>query len=467
MTLRHRKRRVSRYVPNVPGERLEPRALLASNPSFDPKIRAAETRDLHGVDGAGFAVAVIDTGIDYNHSALGGGFGPGKKVAAGYDLAMDDSDPRAETWPHGTMVAGLVASESEVATGVAPGADLVALRVFGNDNFGSFDLIADALEWVIDNHDEHGITVVNLSVSDGGSYTTDPFAHDGGIGQRITRLVNELKELRIPVVTGTGNGYRGQQGVGFTAILPQTISVTGTDSADRLMGNAQRLLDGNGSATDLAAPGSGLLTTSENNGFANVDGTSFCTPLVSGAIVILQQIYRARFHELPSVDQVVEWLKAGATMIVDGDSGASIGRLDLAGSAALIPAAPVDEGDGDGSESPPPPPLPPPPPEPVEAPSPPETSAPPPPEPPAAPETPPTVPETPPSAPQPPPAEDPPIAPQPAPETEPAPNEKRKAKGPKRRFLEVMQRRRQERILARQRWRARIAESVAPRDTHH
>ena len=68
---------------------------------------------------------------------LGSGFGAGHKVIAGYDFADKDSNPDATTWQHGTAVAGLIASSDAAHLGVAPGADLVALRVFGDDNQGA------------------------------------------------------------------------------------------------------------------------------------------------------------------------------------------------------------------------------------------------------------------------------------------------------------------------------------------
>ena len=55
--------------------------------AFDPIVGAAQARSAYDVDGSGMTVAVIDTGVDYNNSALGGGFGPGTKVIAGYDFA--------------------------------------------------------------------------------------------------------------------------------------------------------------------------------------------------------------------------------------------------------------------------------------------------------------------------------------------------------------------------------------------
>jgi type VI secretion system secreted protein VgrG len=373
----------------------------AENASFDALIGASAARAQYGEDGSGLAAAVIDTGVDYTHPALGGAFGPGHKVEGGLDLAMGDPDPRAETWSHGTMVSGLIASGASDASGVAPGADVVALRVFGNDNQGSFGLIADALQWVVDHHAEENISVVNISLSDGGNYTSNPFLFSQ-VGGRIRGLIGQLRDLNIPVVAAAGNSFDGQaQGMGYVAILDKTISVTASDASDHLVGNAQRL--GGASGTDLAAPGSGLLTTSESGGFTRAEGTSFAAPLVSGAILLLQGIYESRFGRLPTVDMIEGWLKAGAKTITDPATGIAIGRLDVAKSASLIPGAPTPP-----PTTPEPPPSDPvdnpaPTPDPVEAPAP--NPTPPTPEPPAKPD----------------PVDEPPPAPSTPPAEEPAP----------------------------------------------
>ena len=74
-------------------------------------------------------VAVIDTGVDYNNPALGGGFGPKAKVIAGYDFGDGTADPMATTSQHGTAVAGLIGSSDPNDLGVAPGVEIVALKV--------------------------------------------------------------------------------------------------------------------------------------------------------------------------------------------------------------------------------------------------------------------------------------------------------------------------------------------------
>ena len=89
----------------------------------------ATTRQQYGVDGTGMTVAVIDTGVDYNNPALGGGFGPNAKVIAGYNFASDTADPMATSSQHGTAVAGLIGSDNPNDLGVVPGVKIVALRV--------------------------------------------------------------------------------------------------------------------------------------------------------------------------------------------------------------------------------------------------------------------------------------------------------------------------------------------------
>src|SRR5208283_1542482 len=119
------------------------------------------------------------------------------------------------------------------------------------------------------------------------------------------------------------------------------ISVTATDTSDHLLPDAQRLgaVTGMGTMTDLAAPGEGIVAPTGDSGSSGVEGTSFATPLVTGAVVLLQQIYQARFGTLPTVNQVTQWLEQGSDPIYDPVTGLTIGRLDIPKAAGLIPSA--------------------------------------------------------------------------------------------------------------------------------
>ena len=307
--------------------------------AYDPITGAAATRSAYHVDGTGMTVAVIDTGVDYNNPALGGGFGPNDKVIAGYDFADNTSDPMATTSQHGTAIAGLIGSEDPNDLGVAPGVKIVALRVTDDTNTASLSSIANALQWVITNHAEYNITAVNMSLSDGGNYAQNWFANDGGAGEQITQLIGQLTAMNIPVIAATGNSFTGAQGEGFAAIVQGTISVTATDLSGTLLSDAQRLGTalGGASATTIAAPGSQLTAPSGDSGTATVAGTSFATALVTGGVTLLQEIYESRFGELPTVAEIKSWLQEGATPIQDPVTGITLGELNIDASAAQIP----------------------------------------------------------------------------------------------------------------------------------
>lgn len=107
-----------------------------------------------GVLGKGAVVAVVDTGVDYTHSALGGGIGDGFKIAGGYDLVGNgawpddperhpDSDPMDQLG-HGTHVSGIIAGESNLLTGVAPEATLRVYKVFATLDATTEDVLIEA-----------------------------------------------------------------------------------------------------------------------------------------------------------------------------------------------------------------------------------------------------------------------------------------------------------------------------------
>ncbi|CAN5683586.1 hypothetical protein BH23PLA1_BH23PLA1_09550 [soil metagenome] len=311
-------------------------AFLPEVPRHDALIHATEARVRHGVDGSGLTAAIIDTGVDFDHPSLsiGGGWRVGIDfVGHGFEVIPD-----AEALRHGTAVAGLLAAADPNRPGVAPGANLIGLRVFDHQGQGDFDAIGNALQWVIDHHETFHVTVVNVSIVDGRNYRPTQLP-SGEAVDRIGALVRQLRDLRIPVVAASGNRFDGRQGMGFLAILEETVSVTATDVADRPLSSAQRLGQAVGGplATDLAAPGSGLLAPAGAFGHSAVEGTSFAAPLVSGAILLLQELYKSRFGILPPVDELVGWLRDGAEPVPDPATGIFLNRLNIARSALLLP----------------------------------------------------------------------------------------------------------------------------------
>ena len=134
-----------------------------------------------GLTGTGVKVAVIDSGIDYHHPDLGGGFGPGYRVVTGYDFvgdrfnaagSGDASIPHPDNDPddcdgHGTHVAGIIGADGNPETGgargVAPGVAFGAYRVFGCEGSTLSDIMLAAMERALDD----GMDVVNMSIGAG------------------------------------------------------------------------------------------------------------------------------------------------------------------------------------------------------------------------------------------------------------------------------------------------------------
>ncbi|KAK8048792.1 hypothetical protein PG994_010522 [Apiospora phragmitis] len=142
-----------------------------------------------GIYGKGVRVAIIDTGVDCLHPALGGCFGPGCKVAFGYDLVGDDygdihvpapkPDPLATCFDgfHGTHIAGIVGMEVPSNSsfpglvGVAPEASIGMYRVFGCEGSANDDIIVAAMQRAADD----GADLISMSIGEYGSYGDGAF----------------------------------------------------------------------------------------------------------------------------------------------------------------------------------------------------------------------------------------------------------------------------------------------------
>ncbi|MFI5691098.1 S8 family serine peptidase [Kribbella sp. NPDC051586] len=193
------------------------------------QIKAPEvwkTKDPKGtaVTGAGQTIAIVDTGIDYTHPDLGGGFGRGHKVAAGYDFVNNDADPMDDNG-HGTHVAGIVAGRStqpDGRTGVAPAANLTAYKVLNADGNGYESDVVAGFEAAIAADNPYRADVVNLSLSG------DP-AHGDPLEQAAENAVHD----GVVVVAAAGNVGPGESTVGSPAEAPGILavgaSITGVD----------------------------------------------------------------------------------------------------------------------------------------------------------------------------------------------------------------------------------------------
>ena len=146
----------------------------------------AEIPRIDGIDGTGIVIAVIDTGVDFNHPDLFG-WGHDGKVIGGYNFIQEDQPPM-DTNGHGTQVAGVIAADGQ-AVGIAPKAKILAYKVSEDGEGVSSELIIRAIEKAIE--DEADIINISLGVNK--------------TNVKIERAVNHALEKEIFVVTAAGN----------------------------------------------------------------------------------------------------------------------------------------------------------------------------------------------------------------------------------------------------------------------
>ncbi len=202
--------------------------------------------------GKGVRVAVIDTGIDFTHAALGGSGNPADyefqalhsdiisgtvfntKVIWGYDFAgahygttgipVPDPNP-IDFVGHGTHVASTIAGLGSTSTGkgVAPDAELYAVKVFGDDG-GSTGLVPEAIEWTLDPNqdgimDDHA-NVINMSL--GSAFAPSSPTDPEGV------MANYASALGIVVVASAGNNGNYPYATGFPGSADGVLSVAAT-----------------------------------------------------------------------------------------------------------------------------------------------------------------------------------------------------------------------------------------------
>jgi len=207
-------------------------------------------------------LAVCDTGVDATHPDLAG------QLVQGWNV-VDQNGDTSPVHPHGTMVAGAAAAAGNNGIGVAAPAmncRIMPLRITSRSDgaAATSDIIA-ATVWAAD----HGARVINLSYA-------------GYSSPSISEAAKYARSKNAVFVMAAGNdaGYVGGPDD------PNIIAVSATTEMDTLAS-----FTSTGPYVDLAAPGSGILTTGLDGTYQSVSGTSFSAPLVAGTAALMLSAY--------------------------------------------------------------------------------------------------------------------------------------------------------------------------------
>ncbi len=296
-----------------------------------------------GFLGAGTAVAVLDSGVDYRGDNYGNGttFGDctglntpgdclslpavpsGCKVACSHDFTKTD-DGSLDNDGHGTNVAGIV-------MGVAPDTRIVSLDIFtGSGNALSAwdsDILA-AINWVIAHKSTYNIVALNMSLG-GSEHHTSPCIS----GDAYVVPLAEAKSAGILSTVASGNdGY--YNAISSPACVPAAVSVGAVyDSSDPSIGWA---CPGDVPAPDLVpcfsnsayyltflAPGCEILSANMTEAMC---GTSQASPHVAGAIAVMKG---SNAYPSDTPDETISRLVSLAVPVTDPSNGIVTPRINL------------------------------------------------------------------------------------------------------------------------------------------
>ncbi|MGH2755597.1 MAG: S8 family serine peptidase [Actinomycetota bacterium] len=294
-----------------------------------PFIGARRTWKRLGLKGKGIRVAVVDTGVDYTHAALGGpgtraayndndpteiepGSFPTKKVIDGYDFVGEnydvDDNSKANDTPepdrdpldgqgHGSHVAGICCGKGvrgELGKGVAFKAKIIAYKVWA-ENTSTSDVLVAAFERAVDPDRDGDLSDAADVISFSGSVTY------GSPDSVESVAAQSAVEAGVVVVAAAGNAggqfsSGGAYRVGAPAVAPGVIGVAASqDHSDgvALFSSEGPARGSDALKPDITAPGEGITSVDvgTGHGTTRMSGTSMAAPHVSGAAALLLQAH--------------------------------------------------------------------------------------------------------------------------------------------------------------------------------
>jgi len=233
------------------------------------EVNAAETHKM-GFTGKGIKIGIIDSGIDQNH--------PDLEIAGGISYIGSPTDYH-DDHGHGTHVAGIIAArDNDIGIiGVAPEAELYAIKVMGNDRLGNTSDVVRGIEWAVAND----LDIINLSITtQQKSIIMESALHNAyEHGLLIVGSAgNNLKEFNEPV------------DVLYPARFPTVMAVGAVNE-----NNKKSTFSYYGNSLEFVAPGEEIISTFianlPNKPYASSSGTSMAAPFVTGVAALYKEAY--------------------------------------------------------------------------------------------------------------------------------------------------------------------------------
>ena len=305
---------------------------VALNDSI-PMINVDDVWNLHdwygeNITGSGVTIAIIDTGVDYNHPDLKDNF------IGGYDFVNDDNDPIDDNG-HGTHCAGIavgtgVSSNFEFV-GVANGADFYAYKVMDDEGNGYASWFLEGMERAIDPNEDGDfsdcVDIISISAGDSSGHPDDA----------LSMAANNAVDFGIVVVAAAGNDGPSGDTISSPGCAQKVICVGATDKNDEIAVFSSR---GAGSAgvikPDVVAPGVDITSTWLGGGYKSLSGTSMACPHTTGTVALLLQM-----HPDWTPDEIRMALRSTAVDLGYNITTQGYGRIDAFNAVILSGTPPI------------------------------------------------------------------------------------------------------------------------------
>ena len=272
-------------------------------------IQMEEVIPVHGVDlvwqdtgytGDGITMAIIDTGIDGNHTALDDldddNTTNDPKIVAFYDAINNpEATNGTEIFPyddngHGTHCAGITAgtgAPNYQHIGVAPRANLVGVKVLDGGGSGSFAAVMAGMEWTVEKRHEFNIRAASMSLG----ALTGAIEWTSSEEESVNRMANEMMRAGVTLFIAAGNSG-GTATIGTPGSAEDVITVGSLDKDTGIaVYSSQGPTEEGRVKPNVAFVGSSVNAPDANtgDGYVALSGTSMATPGAAGVAVLMYQ----------------------------------------------------------------------------------------------------------------------------------------------------------------------------------
>ncbi|MDR1689476.1 MAG: S8 family serine peptidase [Clostridiales bacterium] len=264
------------------------------------KTVKAEAAQKAGFTGGGVGIAILDTGVDPVDDLTK----PDNRITAFKNFVGTNQKPHDDNG-HGTHVAAICAGNGFCSggkyMGIAPGANIIGVKILDEDGSGGAAEVLAGLQWMMDNAKRYNIRVCNLSIG----------TSEAGMSDPLVKAVNAAWKHGIVVVTAAGNNGPDTGSVTSPGISRKVITVGASDDHFNVQIWGDTLINFSGRGPtpecivkpDVIAPGANITSCLSQNAsmkrsgkaqkvsddYIKMSGTSMSTPIVTGAVALLLQ----------------------------------------------------------------------------------------------------------------------------------------------------------------------------------